>query len=47
MDHLNEETVRDSIERLQDVHRYGSGRGLALVEAKNHPSRDGILPSHL
>ena len=43
MDHLNEEAVRDSIERLQDVHCFGSGRGLALVEATNHPSRDGDL----
>ena len=43
MDHLDEEVVRDVVERLQDVHLYGYGyaRGLALIEARDHPSRDG------
>ena len=43
MDDLNEEAVRDCIECLRDVHRYcyGSAMGLALVEARDHTSRDG------
>ena len=42
VDHLDEEVVRNSVEHLRDVHRYGYGsaRGLALVEARNHPSRN-------
>ena len=33
----------DGAECLRDVHRdgYGSARGLALIEAGDHPSRDG------
>ena len=33
----------DGVECLRDVHPegYGSARGLALVEARHHPSRDG------
>ena len=43
VDHLDEEAVRDGVERLRDVHRdgYGSVRGLALIEARDHTSRDG------
>ena len=43
VDHLDEEAVGDGVERLRDFHRYGYGsaRGLALVEARYHPSRDG------
>ena len=43
MDHLDEEAVEDCVEHLQDVHRYGYGsvRGLTLVKARDHPSRDG------
>ena len=43
VDHLDEETVRDGVERLRDVHcyGYGSARGFVLVEARDHPSRDG------
>ena len=43
VDHLDEEAVRDCVEHLRDVHRYGYGsaRGLALVEARDHRSRDG------
>ena len=43
VDHLDEEVVRDSVERLRDVHRYGysSARGLVLIEARDHPSTDG------
>ena len=42
VDHLDEEAVRDGVERLRDVHHYGyrSARGLALVEARDHTSRD-------
>ena len=39
VDHLDEEVVRNGVERLRDVHCYGSARGLALVEARDHPSR--------
>ena len=33
----------DSVERLREVHSdgYGSARGLALIEARDHPSRVG------
>ena len=43
MDHLDEEAVGDGVERLRDVHSYGYGsaRGLALIEARDHPSSDG------
>ena len=43
VDHLDEEEVRDCVEHLRDVQRYGYGspRGLALIEARDHPSRDG------
>ena len=42
VEHLDEEALRDGVERLRDVHRYGYGsaRGLPLVEARDHPSRD-------
>ena len=42
MDHLNEEAVRDCVEWLRDIHRYGYGsaRWLTLVKARDHPSRD-------
>ena len=45
VDHLDEEAVRDGVECLQDVHcyGYGSARVLSLVEARDHPSRDGEL----
>ena len=35
--------MRDGVEHLQDVHRYdyGSARGLVLIEARDHHSRDG------
>ena len=41
-DHLDEEGLGDGVERLRDVHRYGCGsaRGFALIEARDHPSRD-------
>ena len=43
VDQLDEEAVGECVERLRDVHRdgYGSARGLALIEARDHPSRDG------
>ena len=43
VDHLDEEVVRDRVKHLRDVHRYGycSARGLALVETRDHPSRNG------
>ena len=43
VDYRDEEAVRDSIERLRDVHRYGfcSAMGLTLVETRDHPSRNG------
>ena len=43
VDHLDEEAVGDGFERLRDVHRdgYGSARVLVLIEARDHPSRDG------
>ena len=43
VDHLNNEVVRDYVERLRDVHSYGcfSARGLTMVKARNHPSRNG------
>ena len=42
VDHLDKEAVRDRVERLRDVHRYcyWSARGLTLVEARDHPSRN-------
>ena len=43
VDHLDEEVVGDVVDCLRDVHSYsyGSARGLALIEARDHPSRDG------
>ena len=43
VDHLDEEAVGDGVEHFRDVHRdgYGSAWGLALIEARDHPSRDG------
>ena len=40
VDHLDEVAVRDGVERIRDVHRYGSARGLVLIEARDHPSRN-------
>ena len=42
VDHLDKETVRDCVELFRDVHRYGycSAKGVTLVEARNHPSRN-------
>ena len=43
VDHLDDEAVRYCVECLRDVHRYGycSARGLTLVEARDHPNRNG------
>ena len=43
VDHLDEEAVRDCVERLQDVHHYGYGSamGLGLIGARDHLSSDG------
>ena len=43
VDHLNEEAVRNRVERLRDAHRYGysSARGLTLIETRDYPSRYG------
>ena len=43
MDHLDEEASRNIVDSLRDVHRYGydSAGGLALVEARDHPSKNG------
>ena len=41
MDHLDEEAVRDCVKLLRDVHCYCSARGLALIEVRDHRSRDG------
>ena len=42
VDHLDDEAVGDDVKRLREVFRYffGSARGLALIEARNHPCRD-------
>ena len=44
VDHLDEEVVGNGVERLRPVHRdgYGSARVLALIEARDHTSRDGV-----
>ena len=43
VDNLDEEAVRNCVERLRDVHRYGYSyaRGLTLIEARDYPSRNG------
>ena len=43
VDHLDKEEVRDRLERIRDIHRYGycSARKLTLDEARKHPSRNG------
>ena len=42
VDHVDEEAVRDCVDTLNlHCYGYGSARGLALIEARDHPSRDG------
>ena len=43
MDRVDEEAVGEGVERLRELHRYGYGSawGLALIEAKDYPIRDG------
>ena len=43
VDLFDEDAVRNNVERLRDAHRYGdcSARGLSLVEARDHPKRNG------
>ena len=43
MDHLDEEAVRDSVERLRDVHLYGycSARGLRWLKPETNRAEMG------